>query len=217
MFHVKRPDVPRSLPILTDAQRDRLQHFQKLALGFNQKLNLYSGASAEHFWQRHVMHSLALAVRPFPPGARVVDWGTGGGLPGLPLAVLFPDAEFVLVDSVGKKIRAVQTMARRLGLDNVTAWHGRAEAWEGGATHSVSRATSPLAVLWGWHARVAQPLPTEAGTWPPGLYCLKGGDLDDEIGELMAAAPQLTVTRTPLPELLTDPYFRTKELLSVVG
>lgn len=212
---MKHPDVPRSLPTLTDAQRDRLQHFQKLAISFNQKLNLYSEASAEHFWQRHVMHSLALAVRPFPPGARVVDWGTGGGLPGLPLAVLFPDTEFVLVDSVGKKIRAVQTMARRLALDNVTGWHGRAERWEGRATHSVSRATSPLTTLWHWHGRVARPMETDANAWPPGLYCLKGGDLDSEIGGLTAESPEVTVTHAPLDEMLPDPHFRTKVLVAV--
>ncbi len=214
---MKPLDVPRTLPTLTEAQHDRLQHFQELALGFNRRLNLYSEASAEHFWQRHVLHSLALAVGPFPPGARVVDWGTGGGLPGLPLAVLFPESEFVLLDAVGKKIRAVQTMARRLGLDNVTAWHGRAEEWEGSTTHSVSRATSPLAVLWQWHARVAQPMETDAGAWPPGLYCLKGGDLSNEISALTTESPGLTVTRISLTEVLPDPYFRTKELLAVTG
>lgn len=213
---MKQPDVPRALPTLTEAQRERLRHFQELALGFNAKLNLYSEASAEHFWQRHVLHSLALAARPFPTGARVVDWGTGGGLPGLPLAILFPEVEFVLVDSVGKKIRAVQTMARRLGLDNVTAWHGRAEAWEGSASHSVSRATAPLETLWQWHDRVVQPGEANPNEWPSGLYCLKGGDLQAEINDLTTATPELTVSRMPLDELLPDPYFRTKELVQVV-
>lgn len=215
---MKQPEVPRTFQVLTEAQRERLQRFQELALGFNAKLNLYSDASAEHFWQRHVLHSLALAVRPFPSGSRVVDWGTGGGLPGLPLAVLFPDVEFVLVDSVGKKIRAVQTMARRLGLGNVMAWHGRAEEWEGNATHSVSRATAPLATLWSWHERIARPTAaSEAEAWPPGLFCLKGGDLEDEIAALTTIAPKLEVLRLPLPEVLPDPYFRTKVLLAVTG
>lgn len=214
---MKQPDVPRSLPTLTEPQRERLRHFQELALGFNTRLNLYSEASAEHFWQRHVQHSLALAARPFPSGARVVDWGTGGGLPGLPLAILFPEVEFVLVDAVGKKIRAVRTMVRRLGLGNVTAWHGRAEDWTGSATHSVSRATSALRTLWEWHERVAAPLPdANSSHWPAGLYCLKGGDLSDEVGALLADDPSLALGRYPLGAMLPDPYFHSKELVQVV-
>lgn len=195
----------------------RLEHLQELALAFNTKLNLYSDASAEHFWRRHVLHSLTLAVRPFPAGARVVDWGTGGGLPGIPLAVLFPQTEFVLVDSVQKKILAVQAMARRLGLDNVTAWHGRAETWVGEATHSVSRATAPLSTLWQWHGRVARKdVSFASNEWPPGLYCLKGGNLSEEIAALSAFANEPRVYRAPLGPILDDPFFKEKTLVVVL-
>src|SRR5690606_15373527 len=122
-----------------------------------------------------------------------------------------------LVDSVGKKIRAVEAMARRLGLDNVFPWHGRAEAWEGQATHSVSRATSSLRTLWQWHARVLAPLPdAPPAAGPPGLYCLKGGDLSSEVNDLVNYNPNLALRRYPLATLLPDPYFRTKELVQVV-
>lgn len=213
---MKQPDVPQTLPALTEAQHAQLLHFQELALGFNTKLNLYSESSTEDFWGRHVLHSLALAIRPFPAGARVVDWGTGGGLPGLPLAVLFPSTEFVLIDSVGKKIRAVQTMVRRLLLGNVTTWHGRAEEWQGSATHSVSRATSRLTTLWEWHERVEQPgTQRETGCWAPGLYCLKGGELGEELTELTATSEPLQVSRFPLMSLLEDRFFEHKELVAV--
>ena len=202
---------------LTEPQRDRLRHFRELAQHFNARLNLYSPASAEAFWQRHIVHSLALAERAFPAGSAVVDWGTGGGLPGIPLAILFPEVHFTLVDSVGKKVRAVQTMARRLGLGNVTAWNGRAEAWEGRAHYSVSRATSPLVVLWAWHERVAVPLDVASDErfWTPGLLCLKGGDIEPEIADLLERYPDLHVERTALEPLLHDAYFRAKELISV--
>lgn len=204
---------------LTDSQRDRLDHFRELAQHFNARLNLYSPASAEDFWQRHVVHSLALAERAFPSDSEVVDWGTGGGLPGIPLAILFPEVHFTLVDSVGKKVRAVQTMARRLQLDNVTAWNGRAEEWEGPAHYSVSRATSPLVTLWNWHERVAAPLDIADSErfWKPGLLCLKGGDIEPEIADLLKRYPDLHVERTALEPALRDVCFREKELIEVAA
>ena len=141
-------------PLSTD-QEQKLRMLASLAQAFNTKINLYSEASTHEFWRRHILHSLTLACKSFPTGSRVADWGTGGGMPGLPLAILFPDVEFILIDAVQKKVRAVQTMARRLELGNVTAWHGRAEAFEGEVTHSVSRATAPLSTLWEWHQRAA--------------------------------------------------------------
>ena len=134
----------------------------------------------------------------------------------MPLAVVFPETEFVLVDSVEKKVRAVQTMARRLGLENVAVWHGRAEEWGGRVTHSVSRATAPLATLWRWHSRVVKPMEeTGPDLWPSGLYCLKGGELNDEIAALSHEVPGLEVQRIPLSEIYTDLFFATKELVGV--
>jgi 16S rRNA (guanine527-N7)-methyltransferase len=159
---------------LTASQIGQLRHFETLARDFNRKLNLYSKDSVREFWLRHVQHSLALAIKRFASGARVVDWGTGGGLPGIPLAVTFPQVEFVLVDSVRKKTQAVRAIARQLGLDNVDVWNGRAEEWEGTAHYNVSRATAPLVELWAWSQRVLTPLQAAEGEWEGGLLCLKG-------------------------------------------
>lgn len=200
---------------LNVAQLDRLAELERLALQFNAKLNLYSQASTEAFRERHIAHSLALATRSFPPDSVVADWGTGGGMPGLVLAIAFPETLFHLVDSVGKKIRAVQTMARRLGLDNVTAHHVRAEEWPGLITHSVSRATSPLATLWTWHERVCEPMASEEGQWHPGLICLKGGRLEKEIETLRQQHSNVEVEVSPLPDWLSDSKLEEKVVVEV--
>lgn len=202
---------------LSPAQIDQLHDLERLALRFNEKLNLYSQASAAAFRERHLAHSLALASRPFPPGSVVADWGTGGGMPGLVLAIAFPQVSFHLIDSVGKKIRAVQTMARRLDLANVEAHHVRAERWKGEVTHSVSRATAPLETLWSWHERVSQPGAAMSKTWPSGLICLKGGDLRDEISALRTSYPELSVDRRSLPHWLDERTLEDKEIVIVTA
>ncbi len=182
----------------------------------NRRVNLISPGTVGETEERHLVHSLALARRAFPDGVAVVDWGTGGGLPAVPLAIRFPNVRFVAVDAVGKKVEAVRLFARRLGLDNLDVWAGRAEAWPGRAHYAVSRATAPLVDLWGWLARARAPLDAvPEGCWPPGLVCLKGGDLSVEIAALHARFPGLTVEREGLGSLLGRPYFEAKEILWV--
>ena len=196
---------------LSDAQQATLDAYADELARLNRAFNLVSPRTVREIPRLHVGHSLALAARPIPAGATVVDWGSGGGLPAVPLAVAFPDAAFVAVDSVGKKTEAVRLFARRLGLDNLSAWNGRADAYDGPAPHlSVSRATAPLADLWAWHAAVAAPLDDPAAPpttdeplaadrpWAPGLVCLKGGDLTDEIAALHAAHAGLRVVSWPV-------------------
>lgn len=202
---------------LTTAQLDQFDELERLALGFNDKLNLYSQASAEEFRERHLGHSLALAARPFPSGSLVADWGTGGGMPGLVLAIVFPDVSFHLIDSVGKKIRAVQTMARRLELANVEAHHVRAEKWRGRITHSVSRATAPLETLWAWHERVSGAASTYAEGWRPGLICLKGGSLTEEVSALQLRYPEVHVASHSLPDWLEESPLEGKKIVTVQG
>lgn len=200
---------------LTTKQHDQLGALEREFLTLNARFNLVSDSSADAFKQRHLAHSLVIATRTFPTGATVVDWGTGGGLPLLPLAIVFPEVQFVGIDSVGKKVRAVATMARRLGLPNVDTWHGRAETWKGQAHFAVSRATAPLDSLWHWTERVltpwSQPLPE--GAWSQGLITLKGGDLGDEIDALPSSAEVREVT--PVSTVLSAPFFREKVLLHV--
>lgn len=186
-------DVPADLD---DAQRATLDLYVAEVERLNRRVNLVARPATRADVERHVRHCLALAARPFPAGAVLVDWGTGGGLPAVPLAVAFPDVRVVAVDAVGKKTEAVKLFARRLGLENLEVWNGRAQAYDGPAPHySVSRATAPLASLWGWHARAAEPLDPDAagapdGAWAPGLVCLKGGDLAAEAAALADAFPE---------------------------
>ncbi len=203
---------------LTAEQRDQLERFEEHLLRFNKRVNLISSESERHFRTQHLLHCLTLTLRDFPAGSTIVDWGTGGGLPAIPLAICVPEVTVVGVDSVGKKGRAVRTMARRLGLDNCYAWTGRAETWDGEAHYSVSRATAPLATLWQWHRRVAVGLdqPTEDDEWAPGLLALKGGDLRDEIEALREVDPQVEIERLSLASILgRNGVFGEKEIVAV--
>lgn len=203
---------------LTAGQREQLDAFEEQLLRFNRRVNLVSSESERQFRTQHLLHCLTLTAREVPAGSTIVDWGTGAGLPAIPLAICFPEVTVVGVDSVGKKARAVRTLARRLGLETVYAWAGRAERWEGTAHYSVSRATAPLATLWRWHRRVAVPLGDAPGddAWPPGLLALKGGDLSDEIADLRGADPDVAIERRPLDKLLgRNGFFGEKEVVAV--
>lgn len=202
---------------LTAEQREQLDAFEEQLLRFNQRVNLISPETEDAFRRRHLLHCLTLTARDFPAGSTIVDWGTGGGLPAIPLAICHPEVTVVGVDSVGKKSRAVRTIARRLGLDNCFTWNGRADEWTGEAHYSVSRATAPLAKLWTWHRRVAvSPNESSDDAWPPGLLALKGGDLSNEVSALHATDPDAEVERHSLNELLgRNGFFGAKEIVAV--
>jgi len=204
---------------LTTDQEAQLQIYAKELRRINQQINLISPATEDEIWKRHVRHCLTLTQQDFPERSVVVDWGSGGGLPALPLAIACPHITVHAVDSVRKKMQAVQMMARRLGIENVHTHHTRAERWTGGPVHySVSRATAPLADLWAWHSRLAEPLPpAPGGAWAPGLLTLKGGDLQGEIADLKAAAPGVLVASQPLQPVLSDRYFQDKVLIHVTA
>ena len=202
---------------LTAAQRDKLDAFRAHLLRVNRRINLVSQDTEAAFEERHLLHSLALTYKAFPAGSAVVDWGTGGGLPAIPLAICYPDVAVHAVDAVGKKVQAVQAMGRRLGLTNLHPWHGRAEDWPGAAAFSVSRATAPLRDLWRWHrrARSGEGIDPENDQWRPGLICLKGGDLRDEIEVLRRAYPGIQIETTLLEPLLGRSYFSEKVIVEV--
>lgn len=203
---------------LSLSQQETLDRYEKELLRFNQRVNLISSETEDAFRTQHLLHCLTLTVHDFPDGCTVVDWGTGGGLPAIPLAIRYPEVTIVGIDSVGKKVRAVRTIARRLGLDNCFTWNGRAEEWAGEAHFSVSRATAPLADLWRWHRRVAVSLDDAPSDdeWPPGLLALKGGSLSDEIEALRSAGPEVEIERHPLRPLLgRNGFFGEKEIVAV--
>lgn len=205
---------------LTTEQLEKLEAYEEQLLRFNQRVNLISPETEGDFRTRHLLHCLTLTARDFPAGSTIVDWGTGGSLPAIPLAICFPEVTVVGVDSVGKKVRAVRTMVRRLGLGNCFAWKGRAENWDEEAHYSVSRATAPLVDLWHWHRRVAAGLdgPTDKTEWGAGLLALKGGDLRDEIADLRSADPDVEIERHRLKPLLgRNGFFEEKEIVAVHG
>ena len=195
----------------------KLKAFEAAFVALNRHHNLVSRGDVDHFWERHIAHSLALTARPFAPGSHIVDWGTGGGLPAIPLAIALPQLKITAVDSVQKKVLAVRKMQRSLGLDHLRVWCGRAEEWPGQATYSVARATAPLVNLWGWHRRVAQPASTTRsatkGAWHPGLLSLKGGDLKGEVDTLRQAYPGVQVKVVPLDHM--GRWFRDKVIVHV--
>jgi 16S rRNA (guanine527-N7)-methyltransferase len=209
---------------------DQLRLLQAYAAGLqtvNEVTNLISRRSSYSDIVNHIAHCLCMATRSFPEGSRIVDWGTGGGLPLIPLAISYPSASFVGVDAVLRKIDVVQELVDSMNLSNVSLLHARAEKVRGVSfTHAVSRATAPLKLLWRWSTPVlSPPLTTEAGissdsempqaVWPSGLICLKGGDLKVELADFNAPSRGLAVNSMPCAALGWPTSDLTKMLLSV--
>jgi len=193
-------------PGLTDAQLDQLDAIAQTVWDWNQRINVISRKDPE-VMVRHVLHSLGIAkVMRFEPGSRVLDVGTGGGFPGLPLAVLHPATEFVLCDSIGKKIKVVQAAAKAAGLNNVIALHARAEDVEGTYDFVVSRAVTRMAGFLSW---LDGKIKTDSlHPLPNGVLYLKGGDLREELSEVEASCQV-----TPLATWFVDPFFETKQVV----
>ncbi len=197
----------------TEHQLSQLQQLDGLYKEWNEKINVISRKDIDALYEKHVLHSLAIAALcSFDDGAQVVDIGTGGGFPGIPLAIFFPNVEFVLVDSIGKKIKVVQEVASAIGLKNVTAIHGRVEEIKGRMfDFAVSRAVAPLGDLWRWINPLIR-LGQKSDEFPNGLICLKGGDLTNEIKE---SGMQKVAQAWRIDDIFPEPAFQEKFVIYV--
>lgn len=197
----------------SEAQIEQFRQLEGLYKEWNEKINVISRKDIDALYEKHVLHSLAIAVLcTFDKGAQVVDIGTGGGFPGIPLAIFFPEVQFTLVDSIGKKIKVVQEVAAAIGLKNVTAIHGRVEEIKGKTfDYAVSRAVAPLGDLWKWISPLIR-LGQRSDEFPNGLLCLKGGDLTKEIFE---SGMKRIVQAWNVNNIFPEPAFEDKFLLYV--
>ena len=168
--------ILKYFPELTERQREQFEALDALYHDWNAKINVISRKDIDQLYEHHVLHSLAIAkVIRFRPGTRILDFGTGGGFPGIPLAILFPDCEFHLIDGTGKKIRVAQEVSQAIGLTNCHPKHMRGEDEKGQYDFVVSRAVMPLPDLVKIvRKNIARP---QKNALPNGILCLKGGDL----------------------------------------
>lgn len=180
-----------------------------LYVHWNAQINVISRKDIDLLYERHVLHSLAIyKFLPFTKGSLVLDIGTGGGFPGIPLAIMQPEVEFVLVDSIGKKIKVVNEVTTALQLKNVTGIHQRAEEIKTKFDFVVSRAVAELQMLINWSANKVKK--EQINGLPNGLICLKGGDLKEELG-----AVKRHVDSFPLTDYFKEEFFETKRLIYV--
>lgn len=174
--------ILKYFPDLNKEQQEQFIRFSALFIEWNTMVNCISRKDMDHLYERHILHSLAIAkIVQFSKGTRILDIGTGGGFPGIPLAILFPDVDFVLVDSIGKKIKVVNDIAAQLSLKNVTGVHDRAENIKGQFDFIVSRAVTRLVQFLPWTKNKVSTL--NKNSLPNGILYLKGGDLKEELAE----------------------------------
>ena len=195
-------------PELTERQLEQFAAMESLYREWNARINVISRKDMDNLLTHHVLHSLSIArVTRFPAGSTVLDVGTGGGFPGIPLAVLFPEAKFTLCDSIGKKIKVAQAVADGIGLENVTCVNARAEALPGRFDFVVSRAVTDLTTFWPW-------VKDKVGG---AVFYLKGGDLDDEIAQC-ARRWHLDPGKFYVAEIsrwFDDPWFAEKKIVII--
>lgn len=185
----------------TPEQLSQFEALQGLYQEWNEKINVISRKDIDALYEKHVLHSLSIAaIAEFQPGTQILDLGTGGGFPGIPLAIFFPEVQFHLVDSIGKKIKVVEGVAEALQLKNVTAAHSRVEDIKNRKFDIVvSRAVAPLGDLWRWSKHVLKKSTVPGKQFEKGLICLKGGDLAQEISD-SGLKPRLVKVYDIFPE-----------------
>lgn len=201
--------ILKYFPKISDVQKKQFEALYDLYTDWNQKINVISRKDIENLYEHHVLHSLAIAeIIQFKPGSKILDVGTGGGFPGIPLAIFFPESEFVLIDSIGKKIKVGTEVAQAIGLKNITLKHLRIQEEKDKFDFVVSRAVMPLGDL---VKLVKKNIKKEQqNAIPNGLICLKGGELQHEMQPYRNIAELYDVS-----DYFKEEYFKTKKAVYV--
>ncbi|MES2410373.1 MAG: 16S rRNA (guanine(527)-N(7))-methyltransferase RsmG [Bacteroidota bacterium] len=199
-------EIVRQFPNLTETQILQFQKLEALYQDWNAKINVISRKDIDELYTKHVLHSLAIAkIQPFEAGTYVLDVGTGGGFPGIPLAILFPETRFYLIDVIAKKIKVVQAVAEGLGLKNVKAEQMRAENVKGDYDFIVSRAVTNMPDFVSWIKDKIKK--QNKHKLPNGILYLKGGDLTEELKDFPKA------TEYNIADFFSDEFFETKKVV----
>ena len=201
--------IHKYFPDLPDKQEEQLKEFAELFSEWNTMVNCISRKDMDHLFERHILHSLAISnVIQFSDGTRILDIGTGGGFPGLPLAIIFPNVEFILVDSIGKKIKVVNDIADKLSLNNVKGIHARAEDVSGKFDFIVSRAVTRLVNFLPWtKGKIST---KQKNNLRNGILYLKGGDLAEELKESKRRNKLFS-----LSDYFDEAFFETKKVVYI--
>lgn len=201
--------ILKYFPDLTEVQKEQFSKLLEVYSEWNNQINVISRKDTENFYERHVLHSLGIAkIQEFKDGSDILDIGTGGGFPGIPLAILYPNCNFVLVDSIGKKIKVVQEVAKAIGLTNVTAIHERAENINQQFDFVVSRAVTAMPAFLRWIKDKFKK--KSLHDFKNGVLYLKGGDLTEEMKEVNKFYKIF-----PLDSIFEEEFFDTKKVVYV--
>jgi len=201
--------ILKYFPKLSEIQKEQFRQLYPLYAEWNSKINVISRKDFSHLYERHVLHSLSIAkIIQFKKGTSILDAGTGGGFPGIPLAILFPEVEFHLVDSIGKKIKVVLEVATSLNLSNVIAEKSRVEEISGKYDFIISRAVTSLPEFTKWvYKHISQ---KNRNTIPNGILYIKGGDIKDELNQVNYKSKTY-----PVNQYFEEPFFETKQVIHI--
>ena len=201
--------IKNYFPEISKSQEEKFIQLQDLYEFWNKQINIISRKDIQELYIRHVLHSLAIAkFIQFKPKTSILDIGTGGGFPGIPLALLFPQSTFHFVDSMAKKIKVVKEISAELGLENVTSEHARVEKIAGEFNFVVSRAVAPARKIWQWtHQKIKISASAENAN---GIIALKGGDLEIEMKALNKSHQEINIK-----DYFEEPFFETKKIIYI--